>query len=925
MKSVTTPPVFRVAPALACAAFIVLTLPPVAFGQQAAPSSPAASPRAEDVNSDEVVELSPFVVTAERGWSANSTLSATRTRQALKDVPVNIDSITTDFMDDLGLFTADEATKFVANVYAAPNIENPTGTDNFSFRGLSQRFNVSRNYFRWYIPSDTYNVERIDFGKGSNSLIFGDVEPGGQGAVFTKRAMMSDFATLFLQYGTRHAYRAQVDVNQQISDKLALRFNMVRRVEKTFQDFSEFGFKGEHLALTYRPFKNTEIRLEAEQGRVVNTLGLPSTNVREQSARSRAFTSAGWWITSDDTNNVFSQASLPAADRASANGPAGGTISMIAGTAIDITMRNASGAIVGAKTIDSYPRNYNIRGWVQRDRPFDTWSATIEQRVGDLSMELTYNHQNQAGLRNDNAFSQNVSYDVNGRPYTDSTGITYKSFGNDVDAFRFTAAYPWEMTSWMKQLVVFSADYREDFTNNYRYQLFNIAGKTPKTISRTADRVRLRAYLDDPQFPTAAFWDQFLLENIPSTATFQPALLGLQPATANAGDATEWRQQSSAALSASGHYFGGRLQSIIGVRRDKNKTLDFVGTRLTPTGEDLPPAKPSDSPEGDYQRNPNLDLTNTSYTAGLTYRLTPDINAYAVYSNSFRFQDARTFDRVPFGPITGVTREIGLKGDFWDGRGSLQLGVFHIDRENVEFRWTASGFTVDDVEDLINPNNITPDSPSYFVPWQDVNQFRNVLSTESSRGFDFTVMLRPVSGLQLRFTLAKATVLTRPDFSSFRAYYDAAVARGDESPSLMADAKALLDNNDLDDKPTGARAAPWSASWIVDYSFPRGDWKALHGVRVGINGNWRDNYLLAFVGDRAILGGQQHAVNVYIMRDQELWGRQVRVRAAVRNAVDLENDLVRPTGITTLANGTTVYQVDYVQPPQFDLSMTVRF
>ncbi|MSU24480.1 MAG: hypothetical protein EXS32_11735 [Opitutus sp.] len=71
------------------------------------------------------VELSPFIVATGRdiGWSANDTLSATRTRQALKDVPVNIDAITADFMEDLGLFSADEVTKFVANVYAAPAME----------------------------------------------------------------------------------------------------------------------------------------------------------------------------------------------------------------------------------------------------------------------------------------------------------------------------------------------------------------------------------------------------------------------------------------------------------------------------------------------------------------------------------------------------------------------------------------------------------------------------------------------------------------------------------------------------------------------------------------------------------------------------------------------------------------------------------
>ena len=129
-----------------------------------------ATPPRPQVPADDAVQLSPFVISSERdtGWSANDTLSATRTKQALKDVPVNIDAITSDFMEDLGLNTADEVTKFVANVYAAPTMENDNQTDNFSFRGLSQRFNVSRNYFRWYVPSDTYNVERIDFGKGSN-------------------------------------------------------------------------------------------------------------------------------------------------------------------------------------------------------------------------------------------------------------------------------------------------------------------------------------------------------------------------------------------------------------------------------------------------------------------------------------------------------------------------------------------------------------------------------------------------------------------------------------------------------------------------------------------------------------------------------------------------------------------------------------
>jgi hypothetical protein len=51
----------------------------------------------------------------------------------------------------------------------------------------------------------------------------------------------------------------------------------------------------------------------------------------------------------------------------------------------------------------------------------------------------------------------------------------------------------------------------------------------------------------------------------------------------------------------------------------------------------------------------------------------------------------------------------------------------------------------------------------------------------------------------------------------------------------------------------------------------------------------------------------------------------VRFRLGVRNLVDLENRQTRRTGTTTLANGTTLYRLVYVMPPQWDLSATVRF
>jgi hypothetical protein len=186
-------------------------------------------------------------------------------------------------------------------------------------------------------------------------------------------------------------------------------------------------------------------------------------------------------------------------------------------------------------------------------------------------------------------------------------------------------------------------------------------------------------------------------------------------------------------------------------------------------------------------------------------------------------------------------------------------------------------------------------------------------------------MLRPTKSLQLRFTIARAQVLNQPDFAAFRAYYDAAVKRGNESPVVLTTAKLLLDTLDISTKPAGARASPWSASWVVDYTFRRETSRALRGLRLGINGSWRDNYLFGVPNGQEMIGGTTHLVNAYVMRDQKIWGQQVRIRLGAKNLIDLENSRTRKTGFVTLASGANIYNYSYVMTPQYDLSLTVKF
>jgi hypothetical protein len=740
-----------------------------------------------------------------------------------------------------------------------------------------------------------------------------------------------------------------VDLNRKLSSTLALRFNAIRRLDLTFQDASDYKFEGETLAVGWRPFKNTNVRIEAEQGKYANNRGFAGIYVREQSARGRGFNTSSTYFTSDGVwVPAFSgTGGIPAIDRGSSNGVAGGEPTLIEGEYFDVQMRNSTGTIIGSKRITGFPMNYNLRGsFDNHSRPFHTISITVEQQIGPVSTELAYNYQHQQEERNDNSFDQTISVDVNGRPYIDSS-LDRKLFRNDVHAFRGTAAYTFDKFKWMQQLFVASAEYREDQVLNHRTQWFNIFGKTPATLNTTNDRVRLRIYLDDPAFYSRALFDRMQPGVLPATSSSTSSLpaawySGLNPLSSvnavplhffasgtSAADGTEWRQAYSTSLSASGRYLSGKLQSLLGVRWDWGRQWEYKAVRKEGSwNEDIyPPTKKAALP-GEYVENMNLHLSNTSYTAGLTYALTKDVNLYGIYSESFRFQDARTFDRETIGPISGKTKEIGLKGSLFHDRASISLGVFQIDRQNVVLSWNnIISFSDTDTEDLMNPAGVNPGDPGYkYREPGTASASRNYTAIEGSKGFDLTLMLRPTKNLQLRFTVARAIVDSQPNLQSFRGYYTAAVARAEPAEvAVVARAKLLLDTLDNTAGAVGARAAPWSASWIIDYAIPSDRWRALKGVRAGVNGIWRDDYLFGVSNGVKQTGGATHLVNAYIMRDQKIWGKQVRIRAGVTNLTDLANNKIRSTGFTNLANGTTILRYSYVMPPQYDLSVTARF
>lgn len=233
-------------------------------------------PRSEEtratLNEGETLELAPFEVRVEKdeGFVAASSLAGGRIAADLKDTPVAYSVMTKDFIEALGLTSLSEMVQWMPNAYELPD-NNQTfdtgGTVRMSSRGISSN-TPQRNFFPINYDFDSYNVERLDFARGPNAVLFGATGVGGTANSFTKRARTDRrFADVTVAAGSWDNLRTTIDYNLPLANKsAALRLNTLYQDRGGWQDFDEQTRKGATLAATWKPFRRTEIRAEAEIG-----------------------------------------------------------------------------------------------------------------------------------------------------------------------------------------------------------------------------------------------------------------------------------------------------------------------------------------------------------------------------------------------------------------------------------------------------------------------------------------------------------------------------------------------------------------------------------------------------------------------------------------------------------------------------------
>lgn len=242
----------------------------------------------------DIHELSPFTVTAsnDEGYTASETLAGTRLKTNLRDLGASITLVTGALMNDLGAQDLQEVLPYIANVevgggmfgtFAAEGAVNSFGQGTATtlarqrpqstsrVRGLAAA-DLTRNYSISKLPVDGYIVDRVAIQRGANAMLFGLGSPAG---LINSQLIQAGFAdTNEIEFRTDNygTVRASLDVNRVLADKkfavrvAALYEDQEFVQEPTFErDRRIFG------TFTYKPFKNTTIRVNAESGKITSS------------------------------------------------------------------------------------------------------------------------------------------------------------------------------------------------------------------------------------------------------------------------------------------------------------------------------------------------------------------------------------------------------------------------------------------------------------------------------------------------------------------------------------------------------------------------------------------------------------------------------------------------------------------------------
>jgi len=186
-----------------------------------------------------------------------------RTDTLLRDEPTSITVVTRKSIEDLNMQNLADVVRYVPGVGVAQGEGN---RDNPVFRGNSTSGDLYidglRDDVEYY--RDLYNIEQVEAMKGPNGMLFGRGGVGGAINRVSKQAGFDAYRSVSLQGGSYNNARGTLDLNQPLTDSVALRLNTMYEDTDTYRDDVDLKRYGINPTMTYRLDEATHLTFGVE-------------------------------------------------------------------------------------------------------------------------------------------------------------------------------------------------------------------------------------------------------------------------------------------------------------------------------------------------------------------------------------------------------------------------------------------------------------------------------------------------------------------------------------------------------------------------------------------------------------------------------------------------------------------------------------
>ncbi|MBE7538638.1 MAG: hypothetical protein HS122_09530 [Opitutaceae bacterium] len=899
------------------------------------------TPRTAQDENAEAIRLSPFTVEEDRdvGYLAPNSLAGSRLNTSLGDIAASISVFTEEFISDLGASNLTDVLDYANNTVlelndatsaAAPNNNVlVTGFQEYRVRGLPAT--RARNFFEYDLPTDTYNVGRIEDARGPNAILFGIAQSGGLINTYTKQAMLNkDFTVINPRVGSHESYRGTIDINRSlIRNKLSFRLNALYDRTNSYRNFMFDLDRRAHLALKWNISPNTSFRAEGEIGTIKANLARP--------------------FNLTDASNNWIAAGRPTIDKPVANAQAPTGTSRLPNTArvtyISNTdqFMNMAGRMTttGSSTILQDPamtdRSINVVGPITtRSVDFKTYSAFLEHRFSKrTALEFGYNHQY---LKNDSrdatVSSSNLVGDPNNflpdgsrNPYA---GKLYLEAGwfrtiseQRSDTARATFTTGFDAGKWGDYRAAVLGEYQD--THDKVDQLGEFWEGAPFNANPIsgANLVYRRNYVAEGDWDT--YYVNSDLSDGPIVGRTDPiskrSLTSTWLTRQTPADVGTTRESAMAGVQAK--YFDRRLVLNAGYRTDRIKTIDPLETTDPVTG----------LPFADYDNGEKIDFRGNTKTLGAVVHATRAISILGNYSTNIGLPPPRATILGGFKAPNreGEGKDIGLALSLLGGRIYSRLVYYETSgkNQNGARRTQAIGTAVDRIlEALVSTGNITQAEAS--APGRTTNGATSTVYDMVSDGYEFQVTGNITKNLRLLANFSITDISEQNVSPELKAFiennmpfwkkYDQSILTG-ENVTIANEIENITDTLSESTALEGLTAfgnRKYKGSIFARYGFSEG---SLKGLSVGLGYRYQSRNVVGVEGTSLIYGNSFWRADAMLGYEMKGFGKDHRIRLQlnVRNLLDETDPLI------LRYQGTNVRRYKLMDPREWTLSANYMF